>query len=377
MNKCAQFPVHFIALCLVIASLIGSSPAKASPVYLIDEPTNPTRSPGGGWEGTTLTEQTDFRTETGYISWYRGNSGSSSSLGYATSADGISWTKEATNPIEPVINGYAYFEVVEYANCYYLFANKLVTGNIYLYNVTSPLSPVLMNGGSPVYEAFSLETEQWDYEIMNCGVAIDKDGIWHMVLEGLWYDYPAEFHLGYAWSTFSELDWTSHRSENIILNYSGNPELVYIEKHDALLCIYGSMETAAGWDIRAMYANLSNDPSSIDSWTLISTEDFLIQDEDVEKVDPMSDPSILDGFSDDYGMMISYNYDQTSIHQVYFNGTVTAFFETLIGWTEPPSQPGIAWADEVALIGIALVVIYLALVRFGLGELLREGLGGR
>lgn len=69
------------------------------PITIVDEPTNPTREPDDPWEATVVASQSDFHHNGKYISWYRGNFGANSRLGFEDSDDGIKWTPWAGNPL--------------------------------------------------------------------------------------------------------------------------------------------------------------------------------------------------------------------------------------------------------------------------------------
>jgi predicted GH43/DUF377 family glycosyl hydrolase len=64
-------------------------------------PGNPVMPVTAPWEGTNLEGQSVIKTDAGYQMWYAGydTSNDKAMLGYATSPDGINWTKHPDNPI--------------------------------------------------------------------------------------------------------------------------------------------------------------------------------------------------------------------------------------------------------------------------------------
>jgi len=62
-------------------------------------PANPVLNTGGGWDSRYVENPTVIKDGAVYKMWYVGNSGAWSSIGYATSNDGIHWTKSSDNPV--------------------------------------------------------------------------------------------------------------------------------------------------------------------------------------------------------------------------------------------------------------------------------------
>ncbi|MBI4915328.1 MAG: DUF11 domain-containing protein [Acidobacteria bacterium] len=61
---------------------------------------NPVLLPGPGWDSTYVREATVVHVGATYHMWYAGtNAWPNYSIGYATSPDGIAWTKNASNPV--------------------------------------------------------------------------------------------------------------------------------------------------------------------------------------------------------------------------------------------------------------------------------------
>jgi uncharacterized membrane protein YuzA (DUF378 family) len=297
-------------------NILGELTLSPPSSYLVVEPTNPNRHPTWVWDKGIIAEQNDFKVGNSYISWYRGGDGDASTgIGYQTSIDGITWTPYAGNPI---MTGYIYLTVIYTNGCYYMFAHNISDGNLYLFNLTSDhTSPSIMNGGNPVY-SHSVITTDWDYQIFNVGVAI-VNGTWHMMVEGK--AQGASFALGYAYSSFVSLDWTGNRSANYVILFAGNPILRYISERDSILMLYGS-NVDPFWETRAAYVNPDVDMSVLANWHLIANTTFNLNQTGIH----ICDPEILSPFDSQYGMSISYGWDQTWVSQKYYAGTLLQFF---------------------------------------------------
>jgi len=291
-------------------------------VDLVFESSNPVRVPDDAWESTVLCEQVDWKNESGgFNSWYRGNYGASSKLGYSTSTDGVTWVDDATNPYSDPV-GFAYWQGVEYAGCFYLFGVNLTDKDLYMWNATDKENLVPMNGGEPVYTN-NPTSSAWDYSLFNCGVVIVGD-TWHMLMEGK--PSGLNFVMGYSYSNLTELNWTAHRSLTYLWTLGGNPYLCYEPEHEVLLSVHGNL-TGGTWYISAHYASIYSDLDAQASWHPIDLDDFNISVEGIH----IADPHMVQDFNETYGLMLSYGYDQTDIYQCYYAGNLTAFYEEMMG----------------------------------------------
>ena len=65
------------------------------------QPGNPVLSAGpeGAWDGEKVADPNVLFDGTTYHMWYAGNDGSGWQIGYATSTDGVTWTKSPSNPV--------------------------------------------------------------------------------------------------------------------------------------------------------------------------------------------------------------------------------------------------------------------------------------
>jgi hypothetical protein len=288
----------------------------------ISESSNPTRTPDDAWEGAEVNEFSNFNYGGEYISWYRGNHGGTYETGFENSTDGVTWTGYSGNPILTTPQVYSY--VVNDSGCFYLFNNHDATangnGNMYMYNVTDYTNPIIMNGGNPVYTRSAVTTD-WDYRIFNPGITIDGDGRWHMLLEGK--TDTSGFKIGYAYSNFTELNWSLHRSSSYVIDTAGNPDLEYVADRNVLLSVHGS-RPGTYWKIIASYANLSDDLTSATNWHTASNFEI------VESGIHLADPSLMYNFNATYPTMLSYNYNQASIYQCYYATTLNEFYDKII-----------------------------------------------
>jgi predicted GH43/DUF377 family glycosyl hydrolase len=60
---------------------------------------NPVLWPGGGWDDADVMFPSVLKLGSTYHMWYEGNDGSTHRLGHATSSDGVTWTKAPANPV--------------------------------------------------------------------------------------------------------------------------------------------------------------------------------------------------------------------------------------------------------------------------------------
>ena len=93
----------FTFLCL--SFFFGQSLAQTH--WTKDTLNNPllTTGPAGSWDDYSLTPFCLLLNDSVYHLWYGGHDGSHIRIGYATSQDGINWTKYADNPVIDIGSG--------------------------------------------------------------------------------------------------------------------------------------------------------------------------------------------------------------------------------------------------------------------------------
>ena len=173
------------------------------------------------WEARAICEPSVLYEDGIYKMWYMGcatSVGTNAALGYATSPDGLNWTKLPGNPIlqdptEAVIRT----TVVKHQGTYYLFATDYqwndAPGNIRRWTSTDGLNwtdkTIVLRPGPT-----------WEQHFQNIGITIDSQGIWHML-------YTIDGPFGYAYSK-DGLHWTKHKTPVITDCYGGDPYLTKI-----------------------------------------------------------------------------------------------------------------------------------------------------
>jgi hypothetical protein len=82
---------------LIAVILCASAPLASAQVPWVRSPGNPVLAPGvsGSWDESAAVAVTVIFHQGIYKMWYAGDNG----LGYATSADGLAWTKHVSNPV--------------------------------------------------------------------------------------------------------------------------------------------------------------------------------------------------------------------------------------------------------------------------------------
>jgi hypothetical protein len=188
---------------------------------------NPVMGPTLSWEGTVVGEPTILYEGGVFKMWYRGNVGANSALGYATSSDAHTWTKD---PSAPFITGYAYPVVIKVSGLYYLFQVSMSNDRLYRWSSTDGRSWSINNNGNAI---LSPTAGTWDdRSICNVAVYYDASGTpaWRMLYEAKGYSNGI-FQIGYAYSS-DGLSWTKRSSPvlpNGVGSEAGNPgEILFI-----------------------------------------------------------------------------------------------------------------------------------------------------
>jgi len=187
---------------------------------------NPVMAPTLAWEAGIVGEA-DIMFDGGVFKmWYRGSSGGSSGLGYATSSNGQTWTKD---PRSPFITGYAYPVVIKASGLYYLFQVSMSNDCLYRWSSTDGFGWGINNNGNPI---LSPTAGTWDSRSI-CNVAVYYDAsvtpAWRMLYEAKGWTNGV-FQIGYAYSS-DGLSWTKRPTPvlpNGVGSEAGNPSQILL-----------------------------------------------------------------------------------------------------------------------------------------------------
>jgi predicted GH43/DUF377 family glycosyl hydrolase len=184
-------------------------------------PSNPVLDLGssGSWEDNNVHYPTVLFNGTGYQMWYSGHDGTNYRTGYATSFDGVTWNKYPLNPVLNLGPGGSFDEfyaaqpsVIYDGVTYHMWYSGVTSSGIGRTGyATSPDGIAWTKyGGNPVLNIGS--SGSWDDIRANAPEVIYHDGIYHM-----WYSGSdgSHYRIGYA-SSMDGVSWTK---------YSGNPVL--------------------------------------------------------------------------------------------------------------------------------------------------------
>jgi len=163
---------------------------------------NPVMSPTG-WEGTWILEPSVLYEGGLFKMIYTGNGGTNAAqFGYATSTDGLSWTRSGSNPIWGMgaggQNGYVNQpELLKVGSTYYMYYSD---GSYYKNVATSTDLVSWSNLATNILSNPDGQTK-WN----NVSVRIDPSGTWQMLAEGL----KAGIYLTYYWTSTDGVIWTA------------------------------------------------------------------------------------------------------------------------------------------------------------------------
>ena len=201
---------------------------------------NPVLTRTEPWEARCICEPSVIHEDGTFRMWYMGcrtSVGRNAALGYATSGDGLAWTKHPGNPIlrdpeDAVIRT----TVIKHRGTYYLFASDHqwteATGVINRWTSKDGLDWTDKT-------AVLRPTQSWEKHFHNVHVIVEEDGAWKML-------YTTDGPWGYAFST-DGLQWTKHEDPVVTGFYGGDPYLKKIgdnyyawhsKHHDGHLLIY-------------------------------------------------------------------------------------------------------------------------------------------
>lgn len=172
---------------------------------------NPVMSPGpaGSWDDDAVHSPNVFRDHRGiYQMYYSGNGLPSASIGYATSPDGITWTKHSANPLltPSFTNNWESFlvtdpRVIVVGSTYYMFYFGAPDANAYQIGVATSQNGIDWTRyiGNPIISFGS--GNAWDsYTLGMLSVLVDND------VFKMWYsgrDRSGRWQIGYATSSLS------------------------------------------------------------------------------------------------------------------------------------------------------------------------------
>jgi len=166
-------------------------------------PNNPVLDRGSWWEGYNVWDPTVIRVGSEYKMWYGGDDGNVARIGYATSVDGINWVKSPSNPVisltMPWESKGAYSpDVIRVGNEYKMWYQAYNYSNVRIGYATSMDGINWTKYNNPVLDIGS--SGQWDdHYVQSPAVIFDATGY------KMWYggnSYSDErSKIGYATTT--------------------------------------------------------------------------------------------------------------------------------------------------------------------------------
>lgn len=275
---------------------------------------NPVLIASQAWESGSVIESTVILESGTFKMWYRAAGG----IGYATSSDGKTWTKYASNPV--LANGggetIELSWVMKISTTYYLYAIKHTSlTNYYLYrwsssdgitwNIDNSGNPVLLYDAGIAWESYAIYNPSVLYDPTDTG----KE--YKLLYEAAGWGQSQGFKIGYAYSS-DGLNWTKSTSNPVLPNtsatwksaWTGNPCLIKIGTY--YYCIYGGCD-ASNWKI-----GLSR------STDMVTWEDALnnpiIESTEAYENGQCADPDILyDVTGKDHKVYLFYGTNQSTI----------------------------------------------------------------
>lgn len=173
------------------------------------------------WDDAGVMSPTVIKTDTGYKMWYCGIDGLHSKIGYATSSDGVHWTKHSGNPIVFTTSENSFSKVavgaipvhpcVRYVGDTYMMwfssANsiQLATSTDGIAWTLHPDTPVLTRGDNESWEGVS---------VLDPSVHFDG-ATYHMWYTGYSNTLGTDMQIGYA-SSMDGINWTKYENNPIL-----------------------------------------------------------------------------------------------------------------------------------------------------------------
>jgi hypothetical protein len=272
------------------ASYQRRAPLPANTV-LTKNGSNPTVPTGVTWEGNNTDEPAVIYESGTYKMWYRGGEPFSgphwAGIGYATSADGETWTKYASNPVITGASGSAYWTpyVFKDGSTYYLYATKQLS--------STPGS------GSTIVRFTSSDGISWSAatEVLTLSGSEQNFGNKTVWIEGsTWYMLYEWQNVSFNWllslATSSDgVTWTKSGSNPVLQIASGagtvgGPEVRKIGSYYYLL----AQTAPSGNTPTDIYLYRS---SNLTSWTELGTNPVLWRSKTWE-TNQVADASLVD-----------------------------------------------------------------------------------
>jgi predicted GH43/DUF377 family glycosyl hydrolase len=208
---------------LAVVSIIAClSTAISAQTEWFKHPENPVLSPGlsGTWDDNYLIEPYVLFDGTNYKIWYGGHDGANSRIGYATSPDGVDWTKYSGNPVLDLGASGSWDDRHVETPVVLMFDD---TTFFMWYGGRRDATPVEIGLAS---SSDGIEWEKWSTNpVMNAGIGWDNEGIFPQAVIliddtlRMWYfglNSTFEGRSGYATSSDGGVEWAK---------YEGNPIL--------------------------------------------------------------------------------------------------------------------------------------------------------
>lgn len=203
--------------------------------------------------------------------------------------------------------------VFEHDGVFYNFVWR--DNDIYLLKSADLTNWQLINNGNPVLTSApgTIYANVW-----NVGVAVDDNGVWHLLVECADGTGPASQQggvgLAYSFATMTndEINFDVNRTTSFVIPNGGNPDLKFVSGK-GLLSIHGSLENGL-WVVRA--STFQNG-----TWTLHN--DFYLGTPSIH----VCDPSLVQ--LDDGSTLLSVSYDQNSIFLAKSPLSIPVLFDTI------------------------------------------------
>ncbi len=304
-----------ILLASMVLPILPQQEAKASNLLFQDNFTS--------WEADTIMEASDILdSATGvFHRWYRSGY-PDYHVGYASSTDGVNYTRYSGNPLSLVaLKGDRFPYVFEYNGHYYMTINSSNDNDTYMYDVTNPTNPVIMNGGNKV------QNNNWEIDV--AGVS----GTLHALISD-----PGGTGSYYSYTDLATLNFDTNKTVGIVLPDRGGVQLTYIPERNALLVITSHL-VGGIFQIEAASANLSDDLTNAANWH-ISTA-LVIAVPGIHVCDPTM---VVTNGVGAHNIYINANYNQQGNFTWYSDLSRLDFFDDVVAnnpivMTQYPTNP--------------------------------------